>query len=193
MSNNTESGARSMSMTTELALPLDFTKPLETESGEPVKYICHDVIEYKQARVCVDIDTGVVYSSPYAGMKIRNVIESEYESLRESIEDAASAYYEFDNGWISHMDCCDRSHEYLMFVKEPKNVLALVEALEAALMRNAELEASHCKLRETLAGIHNTIRTDGSYTPLAAILNAVKRAHEESAALVGVAVEGEYS
>lgn len=120
-----------MSMTTELALPLDFTKPLETESGEPVKYICHDVIEYKQARVCVDIDTGVVYSSPYAGMKIRNVIKSEYESLRESIEDAASAYYEFDNGWISHMNCCDRSHEYLMFVKEPKNVLALVGALEA--------------------------------------------------------------
>lgn len=135
-----------MSMTTELALPLDFTKPLETESGEPVKYICHDVIEYKQARVCVDIDTGVVYSSPYAGMKIRNVIKSEYESLRESIEDAASAYYEFDNGWISHMDCCDRSHEYLMFVKEPKNVLAQVEALEAAKKRIAELESRTVKL-----------------------------------------------
>lgn len=57
--------------------------------------------------------------------------------------------------------------------------------------RIAELEASHSKLRETLAGIHNTIRTDGSYTPLAAILNAVKRAHEESAAAAGVAVEGE--
>lgn len=57
--------------------------------------------------------------------------------------------------------------------------------------RIAELEESHSKLRETLAGIHNTIRTDGSYTPLAAILNAAKRAHEESAAAAGVAVEGE--
>lgn len=63
--------------------------------------------------------------------------------------------------------------------------------LDVAEKRIAELEASHSKLRETLAGIHNTIRTDGSYTPLAAILNAVKRAHEESAAAAGVAVEGE--
>ncbi|MER1974545.1 ead/Ea22-like family protein [Pseudocitrobacter faecalis] len=62
---------------------------------------------------------------------------------------------------------------------------------EIAEKRIAELEASHSKLRETLAGIHNTIRTDGSYTPLAAILNAAKRAHEESAAATGVAVEGE--
>lgn len=94
----------------------------------------------------------------------------------------------------------------------PQNVLALVEALKASKQdaakwfkafekavsvgaryeeRIAELEESHSKLRETLAGIHNTIRTDGSYTPLAAILNAAKRAHEESAAAAGVAVEGE--
>lgn len=24
---------------------IDFSQPLETESGEPVKYICHDLIE----------------------------------------------------------------------------------------------------------------------------------------------------
>ncbi|MCM5052193.1 ead/Ea22-like family protein, partial [Escherichia coli] len=47
--------------------------------------------------------------------------------------------------------------------------------------RIAELSASHSKLRDTMAGIHNTIRMDGGYTPLAAILNAAKRAYEESA------------
>ena len=49
----------------------------------------------------------------------------------------------------------------------------------------AELSASHGKLREAMAGIHNTIRGDGAYTPLAAILNASKRAYEESAAAAG--------
>ncbi|OTI60726.1 hypothetical protein CAZ10_16725 [Pseudomonas aeruginosa] len=53
---------------------LDFSRPLETENGEPVKWICADVIEYKSARVCVAKDTGLVYSSPYIGLKIRNVI-----------------------------------------------------------------------------------------------------------------------
>ncbi|HHI1254146.1 TPA: DUF551 domain-containing protein [Escherichia coli] len=57
--------------------------------------------------------------------------------------------------------------------------------------RVSELEASHRKLRDVLATIHNTIRMDGGYTPLAAILNAAKRAHEESAIAAGVAVEGE--
>ncbi|EOB1565128.1 ead/Ea22-like family protein, partial [Escherichia coli] len=57
----------------------------------------------------------------------------------------------------------------------------LVAALESAEKRIAELSASHSKLRDTMAGIHNTIRMDGGYTPLAAILNAAKRAYEESA------------
>ncbi|MCM5051381.1 ead/Ea22-like family protein, partial [Escherichia coli] len=51
----------------------------------------------------------------------------------------------------------------------------LVAALESAEKRIAELSASHSKLRDTMAGIHNTIRMDGGYTPLAAILNAAKR------------------
>lgn len=110
---------------------LDFTKPLETESGEPVKHVCHDVIEYRCARVCVDAATGIVYSSPYVGLKIRNA--SQYAVLRKFTEEAASAYSDFENGYISDMKCGDRSHEYLMFVKEPANVLALVEALEAKL------------------------------------------------------------
>ena len=57
--------------------------------------------------------------------------------------------------------------------------------------RIAELEASHSRLRDTMATIHNTIRMDGGYTPLAAILNAAKRAHEESASAAGIGVKGE--
>ncbi|MGX5010926.1 hypothetical protein ACWKX5_06560 [Enterobacter asburiae] len=56
---------------------------------------------------------------------------------------------------------------------------------EAAEKRIAELEASHGKLREAIAGIHNTISGAGTCTPLAAILNASKRAYEESAAAAG--------
>ncbi|WP_370605361.1 hypothetical protein [Citrobacter braakii] len=77
---------------------IDFSQPLETESGEPVKYICHDVIEYKCARVCVDIATGVVYSSPYVGLKIRNKEASPRAKLREQVESAVDAYRQFDNG-----------------------------------------------------------------------------------------------
>ncbi|EAC0654437.1 ead/Ea22-like family protein [Salmonella enterica subsp. enterica] len=68
---------------------------------------------------------------------------------------------------------------------------ALRRKTEAAEKRIAELSASHSKLRDTMATIHNTIRMDGGYTPLAAILNAAKRAHEESAAAAGLGVKGE--
>lgn len=57
--------------------------------------------------------------------------------------------------------------------------------------RIAVLSASHSKLRDTMATIHNTIRMDGGYTPLAAILNAAKRAYEESATAAGIGVKGE--
>ncbi|MDA8500704.1 ead/Ea22-like family protein [Citrobacter sp. Igbk 17] len=73
----------------------------------------------------------------------------------------------------------------------PDTVLALLDALEAAETCIAELSASNSKLRDTMAGIHNTIRIDGGYTPLAAILNAAKRAHEESAIAAGIGVKGE--
>ncbi|HAW3884868.1 TPA: ead/Ea22-like family protein [Escherichia coli] len=67
----------------------------------------------------------------------------------------------------------------------------LVAALESAEKCIAELSASHSKLRDTMAGIHNTIRMDGGYTPLAAILNAAKRAYEESASAAGIRIKGE--
>ncbi|EPK5175796.1 hypothetical protein PI452_001533 [Citrobacter freundii] len=66
----------------------------------------------------------------------------------------------------------------------------LIAALEAAEKRIDELSASHSKLRDTIAAIHNTIRMGGGYTPLAAILNAAKRAHEESASAAGIGVKG---
>ena len=67
----------------------------------------------------------------------------------------------------------------------PAAVLSLLDELEAAEKRIAELQASHNNLREAMAGIHNTITGGGAYTPLAAILNASKRAYEESAAAAG--------
>lgn len=130
---------------TELAQGrLDFTQPLETESGEPVKHVCHDVIEYKSARVCVDVETGVVYSSPFVGLKIRNV--SRNAAVRKFTEEAALAYHEYEQGWISDMKCGDRSHEYLSFVRDPKNILALVEALEKAQKTEKTLESRNRRL-----------------------------------------------
>lgn len=75
----------------------------------------------------------------------------------------------------------------------PANILALIEALEAAEKRIAELSTSHTNLREAMAGIHNTITGGGAYTPLVSILNASKRAYEESAAAAGIKlqIEGE--
>ncbi|HCB2205691.1 TPA: ead/Ea22-like family protein [Citrobacter farmeri] len=68
---------------------------------------------------------------------------------------------------------------------------SLVEENEELKRRIAELQSSHSKLRDTMATIHNTIRMDGGYTPLAAILNAAKRAHEESAIAAGIGKGGQ--
>lgn len=64
-------------------------------------------------------------------------------------------------------------------------MITATDRAKAAEKRIAELEASHSNLREAMAGIHNTIAGGGAYTPLAAILNASKRAYEESAAAAG--------
>ncbi|MEZ6728117.1 hypothetical protein [Pseudomonas aeruginosa] len=71
------------------ASELDFSRPLETENGDPVKWICADVIEYKSARVCVAKDTGLVYSSPYIGLKIRNVMPEQAEAERPEVAEVA--------------------------------------------------------------------------------------------------------
>ncbi|MCW4856089.1 hypothetical protein [Enterobacter mori] len=66
-----------------------------------------------------------------------------------------------------------------------ETMISATDRAEAAEKLIAELEASHSNLREAMAGIHNTISGGGAYTPLAAILNASKRAYEESAAAAG--------
>lgn len=166
---------------------IDFSQPLETENGEPVKYICHDVIEYKCARVCVDIATGVVYSSPYVGLKIRNKETTQRAKLREQIESAADAYWQFDNGWISDMKCGDLSHEYLLFVKEPKNVLALLSELEAAENRITELEA----MRELFLRAKALIYQSGG-APIENSLNPIDAwLYDAELTAAGIGVKGE--
>lgn len=160
---------------------IDFSQPLETESGEPVKYICHDVIEYKCARVCVDIATGVVYSSPYVGLKIRNKEASPRAKLREQVESAVDAYRQFDNGWISDMKCSDLSHEYLLFVKEPKNVLALLDELETAEKRIA----GHRKVLNSLAAVARRYLPDYEEHP------EIQAADELLESTAGIGVKGE--
>lgn len=119
-------------------------------------------------------------------------------ALRKAAERARADNHTQDE-WFHYLRC-----------STPETVLALLDELEAKdkqidtlrqdkdkvidmskerisklLARVAELEASHGNLREAMAGIHNTITGGGAYTPLAAILNASKRAYEESAAAAG--------
>lgn len=74
----------------EKLTPLDFGKPLETDKGDPVQYIGAGVIQYKCARMCVDQETGVVYSSPYIGLNIRNVAQPDLDQ-QDSAQVAALA------------------------------------------------------------------------------------------------------
>ncbi|EEW7536148.1 ead/Ea22-like family protein [Escherichia coli] len=82
----------------------------------------------------------------------------------------------------ARIEAIDRTHK--MFQREKDRADAAEKCI-------AELSTSHSKLRDTMAGIHNTIRMDGGYTPLAAILNAAKRAYEESASAAGIRIKGE--
>ncbi|HGI8194532.1 TPA: ead/Ea22-like family protein, partial [Citrobacter freundii] len=104
---------------------------------------------------------------------------------------AACIHTEWDHDYLMAWDETAKRNAEFIAAANPATVLALLDELEAAEKRIAELTESHSKLRDTMAGIHNTIRMDGGYTPLAAILNAAKRAHEESATAAGIGVKGE--
>ncbi|EAA9320515.1 ead/Ea22-like family protein [Salmonella enterica] len=104
---------------------------------------------------------------------------------------AACIHEEWDHDYHMAWDETAKRNAEFIAAANPATVLALLDKLEAAEKRIAELSASHSKLRDTMATIHNTIRMDGGYTPLAAILNAAKRAHEESAIAAGIGVKGE--
>ncbi|HAS0921051.1 ead/Ea22-like family protein [Enterobacter cloacae] len=92
--------------------------------------------------------------------------------------------YKFAEGRDFADDHYARSRVTVADESDP-DVLSLLDELKAKDQRIAELSASHGKLREAMAGIHNTISGGGAYKPLAAILNASKRAYEESAAAAG--------
>ncbi|MBY7159149.1 ead/Ea22-like family protein [Enterobacter hormaechei] len=92
--------------------------------------------------------------------------------------------YKFAEGRDFADDHYARSRVTVADESDP-DMLALLDEPEASEKRIAEFEASHGNLREAMAGIHNTIRGEGAYTPLAAILNASKRAYEESASAAG--------
>ncbi|MDM2921140.1 hypothetical protein OGY33_16785 [Citrobacter sp. Cpo032] len=68
---------------------------------------------------------------------------------------------------------------------------ALLDELEAAEKRIAELSASHSKLREGMAAIYNAICENGASTSLSTILTFVKRSREESSTAAGIGVKGE--
>ncbi|MDE9659735.1 hypothetical protein HV265_17220 [Citrobacter sp. RHBSTW-00678] len=68
--------------------------------------------------------------------------------------------------------------------------LSLLDDLEAAEKRIAELDASHSKLREGMAAIYNAICENGASTSLSAILTFVKRSREESDIAAGIGVKG---
>ncbi len=76
-----------------------------------------------------------------------------------------------------------------LFAESKLAQIKLEAALGKAQQRVAELEASHKKLRDAMAVIHNTIRLDGLNAPLAAIMSRAKRAHEESAAAADINLE----
>ena len=97
---------------------------------------------------------------------------------------------EKEKGYASTYEA-EKWHYHGLAESEGERADRAEKALEAAEKRIDELSASHSKLRDTMAPIHNTIRMDGGYTPLAAILNAAKRAHEESAIAAGIGVKGE--
>lgn len=97
---------------------------------------------------------------------------------------------EKERGYASTFEA-EKWHYHGLAESEGERANRAEAKLEAAQKRIAELSASHSKLRDTMAAIHNTIRMDGGYTPLAAILNAAKRAYEESASTAGIGVKGE--
>lgn len=109
-----------------------------------------------------------------------------HESLLDMTNSTAACIHtEWDHDYHMAWDETAKRNAEFIAAANPANVLALLDELEAKDKRIAELEVSHGNLREAMAAIHNTITGGGAYTPLAAILNASKRAYEESAAAAG--------
>ncbi|EMQ1774577.1 ead/Ea22-like family protein [Escherichia coli] len=148
-------------------------------------------IDYQALREKAEKATSGVWSLEYG--------ESRFDGDDALIHREAAGYIPIcriegahpESGFDEDFQIEQQANAEFIAAASPATVLALLDELEAAEKRIAELSASHSKLRDTMAGIHNTIRMDGGYTPLAAILNAAKRAYEESASAAGIRIKGE--
>ncbi|HFH4633782.1 hypothetical protein [Pseudomonas aeruginosa] len=131
---------------------LDFSRPLETENGDPVKWICADVIEYKSARVCVAKDTGLVYSSPYIGLKIRNVMPEQAEAERPEV----AGYRSKESGMVYEQDYGLNNPEALTTVAECERIVGALRAVITQLRqhKNDYMDAG----QETYRALQNEIR-----------------------------------
>ncbi|QPZ69387.1 hypothetical protein [Pseudomonas aeruginosa] len=127
---------------------LDFSRPLETENGDPVEWIGADVIEYKSARVCVAKDTGLVYSSPYIGLNIRNVMPEQAEAERPEVVGVR-----YEDGTILSAEDCGTALEVCAKVQTPLMTVAQHERIvEARWNRAMDLMGEHvARISEKLA------------------------------------------
>ncbi|MDM3097193.1 hypothetical protein [Citrobacter sp. Cf140] len=82
-------------------------------------------------------------------------------------------------------DCQDNAKGNAEFiaVANPENIRRLVR-------HTADLATSHAELRSTMAAIYNSIKEGGGLNA-AAIMNAAKRAYDDSANIAGIGVKGE--
>ncbi|MDT7068235.1 hypothetical protein RQM80_24985 [Citrobacter freundii] len=82
-------------------------------------------------------------------------------------------------------DCLENAKGNAEFiaVANPENVRQLVR-------HTADLTASHEELRSTMSAIYNSIKESGGLHAVA-IMNAAKRAYDDSANIAGIVVKGE--
>ncbi|MDW3573813.1 ead/Ea22-like family protein [Enterobacter asburiae] len=107
----------------------------------------------------------IAASNPATVLALLDELEAKDKRIAEQVEIIAN-----QEKWIKAVE---------------ETMITATDRAEAAEKRITELSVSHSNLRDAMAGIHNTIKGGGAYTPLAAILNASKRAYEESAAAAG--------
>lgn len=149
-------------------MPSSKLRVLHSQDGEADCYCPHC-----NAEDCELFDLGTVGSEV---VNAWNYQQKRIEALLDELEAK-------DKSWAAQDDHINQQADRIESLEKKNGELG--RALGAADRRIAELEASHGNLREAMAGIHNTITGGGAYTPLSAILNASKRAYDESAAAAG--------
>lgn len=150
---------------------LDFSKPLETENGDPVKWICADVIEYKSARVCVAKDTGLVYSSPYIGLKIRNVMPEQAEAERPEVV----AYQAVDAEDGTCLSLREDFFGYTVTGKEPLMTVAQHERIIGALTRDHAHVEEHLSQQIDILRINLAAKRDNLDAAMARVAELEKQ------------------